>query len=87
MLSFVVTRFDRIRLARVPAASCVGICAAALLLCTGPAQATTYKWTDANGRVIGLNTAVSTDAEGLGFAIPISDAASLIAQASGAPQS
>jgi S1-C subfamily serine protease len=42
---------------------------------------------DANGRVIGINTAVSTDAEGLGFAIPISDAASLIAQASGAPQS
>ena len=42
---------------------------------------------DANGRVIGINTAVSTDAEGLGFAIPIEDAASLIAQASGAPQS
>ncbi|HEX6867845.1 MAG TPA: trypsin-like peptidase domain-containing protein [Candidatus Limnocylindrales bacterium] len=42
---------------------------------------------DANGRVIGINTAVSTDAEGLGFAIPISDAASLIAQAAGAPQS
>ena len=42
---------------------------------------------DANGRVIGINTAVSTDAEGLGFAIPISDAAALIAQASGAPQS
>ena len=30
---------------------------------------------DANGRVIGINTAVSSDAEGLGFAIPISDAA------------
>jgi serine protease Do len=42
---------------------------------------------DATGKVIGINTAVSTDAEGLGFAIPISDAASLIAQASGAPQS
>ncbi|MFL5688555.1 MAG: S1C family serine protease [Chloroflexota bacterium] len=42
---------------------------------------------DANGRVVGINTAVSTDAEGLGFAIPISDAASLIAQAVGAPQS
>ena len=42
---------------------------------------------DENGRVIGINTAVSTDAEGLGFAIPIADAASLIAQASGAPQS
>jgi len=42
---------------------------------------------DANGRVIGINTAVSSDAEGLGFAIPIADAASLIAQATGAPQS
>ena len=30
---------------------------------------------DANGRVIGINTAVSTDAQGLGFAIPISEAA------------
>jgi serine protease Do len=39
---------------------------------------------DANGRVIGINTAVSTNAEGLGFAIPISDAASLISQATGA---
>ena len=38
---------------------------------------------DANGRVIGVNTAVSANAEGLGFAIPISDAASLIAQATG----
>ena len=36
---------------------------------------------DADGRVIGINTAVSTNAEGLGFAIPISAAASLIAQA------
>ena len=42
---------------------------------------------DAFGRVVGINTAVSSDAEGLGFAIPIADAASLIAQASGAPQS
>src|SRR3954452_6822081 len=42
---------------------------------------------DANGRVIGINTAVSADAQGLGFAIPISDAAALIAQATGAPQS
>jgi serine protease Do len=42
---------------------------------------------DAYGRVIGINTAVSTDAEGLGFAIPISDAASLIAQATGSPAS
>ena len=39
---------------------------------------------DASGHVIGINTAVSTNAEGLGFAIPISDAASLIAQATGA---
>ncbi len=38
---------------------------------------------DASGAVIGINTAVSTQAEGLGFAIPISDAASLIAQATG----
>ncbi len=39
---------------------------------------------DASGHVIGINTAVSTNAEGLGFAIPISDAASLISQATGA---
>ncbi len=38
---------------------------------------------DASGAVIGINTAVSTQAEGLGFAIPIADAASLIAQATG----
>ena len=36
---------------------------------------------DAAGRVIGVNTAVSTNAEGLGFAIPITAAAALIAQA------
>ena len=42
---------------------------------------------DANGRVIGINTAVSTDAQGLGFAIPISEAAALIAQATGSPAS
>ena len=30
---------------------------------------------DATGTVIGINTAVSTDAQGLGFAIPIEDAA------------
>jgi S1-C subfamily serine protease len=42
---------------------------------------------DAYGKVIGINTAVSTDAQGLGFAIPISAAASLIAQASGSPAS
>jgi serine protease Do len=38
---------------------------------------------DATGAVIGINTAVSTDAEGLGFAIPISAAAPLIARATG----
>ncbi len=42
---------------------------------------------DANRRVNGINTAVSTDAQGLGFAIPISEAASLIAQATGSPAS
>ena len=38
---------------------------------------------DATGAVIGINTAVSTQAEGLGFAIPISAASSLITQATG----
>jgi serine protease Do len=38
---------------------------------------------DASGAVVGINTAVSADAEGLGFAIPISAASSLIAQATG----
>jgi S1-C subfamily serine protease len=38
---------------------------------------------DATGAVIGINTAVSADAEGLGFAIPISAAAPLIARATG----
>ena len=38
---------------------------------------------DATGAVIGVNTAVATSAEGLGFAIPIADAAALIAQATG----
>ena len=42
---------------------------------------------DAYGKVIGINTAVSTDAQGLGFAIPISAAASLISQATGSPAS
>jgi serine protease Do len=42
---------------------------------------------DASGRVIGVNTAVSANAEGLGFAIPISAAASLIAKATGGSQS
>jgi serine protease Do len=39
---------------------------------------------DATGAVVGVNTAVSAEAEGLGFAIPISEAAALIAQATGA---
>jgi serine protease Do len=39
---------------------------------------------DATGNVIGINTAVSTQAEGLGFAIPIAAASSLIAQATSA---
>jgi S1-C subfamily serine protease len=38
---------------------------------------------DGSGAVIGINTAVSTQAEGLGFAIPIDAAASLIALATG----
>lgn len=38
---------------------------------------------DASGAVVGINTAVSAEAEGLGFAIPISAAAHLIAQATG----
>ena len=36
---------------------------------------------DASGQVIGINTAVSTDAQGLGFAIPIDAAAPLISLA------
>ena len=36
---------------------------------------------DASGAVIGINTAVAVSAEGLGFAIPINDAAELIAKA------
>jgi serine protease Do len=39
---------------------------------------------DASGKVIGINTAVSTQAEGLGFAIPIDAAGTLIAQAAAA---
>jgi serine protease Do len=38
---------------------------------------------DASGKVIGLNTAVATSAEGLGFAIPISAASDLIGLATG----
>ncbi len=36
---------------------------------------------DASGAVIGVNTAVATTAQGLGFAIPIQDAADLISRA------
>ena len=36
---------------------------------------------DATGNVIGMNTAVSVTAQGLGFAIPINDAATLISKA------
>jgi serine protease Do len=36
---------------------------------------------DATGAVVGINTAVAAQAEGLGFAIPIKDAADLIAKA------
>jgi serine protease Do len=42
---------------------------------------------DANGAVIGIDTAVSEQAEGLGFAIPIDAAASLIARATAGAQS
>jgi len=40
---------------------------------------------DAGGNVIGINTAVSTAAQGIGFAIPIDAAADLIALTAGAP--
>jgi S1-C subfamily serine protease len=36
---------------------------------------------DSSGRVIGVNTAAATSAEGLGFAVPIDEAASVIAEA------
>jgi serine protease Do len=38
---------------------------------------------DASGAVVGINTAVATSAQGLGFAIPINDASSLISRATG----
>jgi serine protease Do len=38
---------------------------------------------DASGAVVGINTAIAGNAEGLGFAIPINAAADLIAQARG----
>jgi serine protease Do len=42
---------------------------------------------DETGHVIGVNTAVSANAEGLGFAIPINEAASLIQRATGSSAS
>jgi serine protease Do len=39
---------------------------------------------DVSGAVVGINTAIAGNAEGLGFAIPINAAAALIAQARGA---
>ena len=42
---------------------------------------------DASGAVVGVDTAVSTQGEGLGFAIPIDDAAPLIELATGPAQS
>ena len=38
---------------------------------------------DAGGAVIGINTAVASSAEGLGFAIPIAEAADLVNRATG----
>ena len=42
---------------------------------------------DSGGNVIGIDTAVSTNAAGLGFAIPITAAADLITLAQAAPTS
>ena len=42
---------------------------------------------DETGHVIGVNTAVSANAEGLGFAIPINEAAALIQRATGSSAS
>ena len=56
MSSMTVTRFCPIHplRARSPwvAASWAGLCVAALLIAAPPAAATTYKWTDASGRVV-----------------------------------
>ena len=56
MSSMTVTRVGPIRPLRAPspwgAAFCGGLFCAALLLAVAPAAATTYKWTDASGRVI-----------------------------------
>ena len=48
MPSVAMTRFDRNR----SPSSCAGILVAAFLLVATPALATTYNWTDANGRVV-----------------------------------
>jgi hypothetical protein len=56
MSSMTVIRLGPHRPLRAPspwsAASCAGLFAAALLLAVAPAAATTYKWTDASGRVV-----------------------------------
>jgi hypothetical protein len=56
MSSMTVNRFGPIRslqaLSPWGVAACAGLFAAALLLAVAPAAATTYKWTDASGRVI-----------------------------------
>jgi serine protease Do len=39
---------------------------------------------NAAGEVVGINTAVASSSEGLGFAIPIEAASGLVAQANGA---
>ncbi len=60
MLPVAATRLDsricQSNSVRMPAlgraAACAGIFGAALLLLTASAQATTYKWVDANGRIV-----------------------------------
>jgi hypothetical protein len=52
MSSVAVTRSDRTRSTPAPLPARAGILVAVLLLLAAPALATTYKWTDANGRVI-----------------------------------
>jgi S1-C subfamily serine protease len=38
---------------------------------------------DASGAVVGVNVAVASSAQGIGFAVPIEDAAAIIARALG----
>jgi serine protease Do len=40
---------------------------------------------DDNGRVIGINAAIATSAEGIGFAIPIDAARAIVSKATGSP--